>query len=100
MKYRLPKNCARVVHDGALLEAAPDGSVEAEEASAPALLAHGVVPWTDAHRAADPPRPRLGEVETMSRHAMIQALTALGHTSLPTSTDELRRALRRALRPS
>ncbi len=100
MKYRLPKHCARVVHDGAVLEAAPDGSLEAAEASAPALLAHGVVPWTEGRRAADSPRPHLGEVETMSRNALVQALTGLGQTALPTSTDDLRRALRRALRPS
>ncbi len=99
MKYRLPKHCRAVVHEGVTLEAGPEGSVEAPEAAAPALLAHGVVPWLAAAspRAAARALPALGDVDALSRTALADALSLLGHKTLPTSTEELRRALRRAL---
>ncbi len=99
MRYRLPNDCCAVVHEGTMLTAAADGSIEAAEEAAPALLAHGVEPWSapTSPQPAAPPLPCLGEIETMSRGALADALTALGHKALSTSTEDMRRTLRRAL---
>lgn len=99
MKYRLPQHCSAIVVEGEALAVAPDGSVEATEASIAALLAHGATPWREAAPGVPVSRslPALGEIDALSRSALANALTALGHRSLPTSTEELRRTLRRAL---
>jgi hypothetical protein len=100
MKFRAPPHCRVVIHGGTPLAVAPDGSIEAPEAEAALLLAHGITPWAPAVPPAGTPSRPLGDraIEAMSRAAVIAALANLGRTTSPsTRTAELRRTLRQAL---
>ncbi|WP_158810112.1 hypothetical protein [Beijerinckia sp. L45] len=99
MKFRTPPHCRLVIHGGVTLAVAADGSIEAPEADAAHLLAHGVEPWAPtAPKAETPPLPSVREIDAMSRGAVIASLVGLGRAASPsTRTAELRRALRQAV---
>jgi hypothetical protein len=100
MKFRAPPHCCVVSHGGTPLAVAPDGSIEAPEAEAALLLAHGITPWAPAAPPASPLARPLSDraIEVMSREAVIAALATMGRAPSPsTRTAELRRTLRLAL---
>ena len=54
MKYKLPEGCVGVVHAGAVLSIAKDGTVAADAAAASELAAHGIVPAPSAAATSKP----------------------------------------------
>ncbi|MDR3461516.1 MAG: hypothetical protein P4L76_04275 [Beijerinckiaceae bacterium] len=98
IKYRVPPGCAAICHGGTVYEISIDRTIEAGEADAPSLAAHGLVPIDLVAPVRHP--VSLGfssyQINKMTRDELIAAHGDCGvRGPLPRHLAALRSSLRR-----